>query len=209
MNLESRNNSLEQWFALRVKSRHEKAVSCVVRNKGFEEFLPVYESCRRWSDRVKTLELPLFPGYVFCRLDPRQRLHLLTIPGALHFAGIGKTPAPIDDGEIAAIRTAVHSGLPTEPWPFLEVGRRVRLDNGPLAGLEGILMENSRQHRVVISVGLLRRSVAVSIERHWAAPIDLTEGDSIRPNLWKRKPGESDRKGAGFITTATERVNLC
>ena len=209
MNLEICNDSPEQWFALRVKSRHEKVVSCAVRNKGFEESLPLYESCRRWSDRVKTLELPLFPGYVFCRLDPRHRLHLLTIPGALYFAGVGKTPTPIDEGEITAIQTAVRSGLPTEPWPFLEVGQRVRLDNGPLAGLEGILMENSRQHRVVISVGLLRRSVAVSIERHWVAPGDPTEGDSIRPNSRNSKPSESGRRAAGFITTSTERVTPC
>jgi len=120
----------EQWFALRVKSRSEKVVSTIARNKGFEEFLPVYECRQRWSDRLKSVEFPLFPGYVFCRLDPRHRLPLLTIPGVLQFVGIGKTPVPIDDEEIIAIQSAVKSGLSSEPWPFLEAGQRVRLRMG-------------------------------------------------------------------------------
>jgi transcription antitermination factor NusG len=80
------------WFALRVKSRFEKLVTSMARNKGFEEFLPLYQSRRRWSDRLKSVELPLFPGYVFCKLHPEHRLPLLTIPGVLHFVGIGKSP---------------------------------------------------------------------------------------------------------------------
>jgi transcription antitermination factor NusG len=161
-----------KWFALRVRSRCERTVALMTQNKGFEEFVPLYESQRRWSDRLKSLEMPLFPGYVFCRLDPRYRMPLLTIPGALHFVGIGKTPVPIDDSEIAAIQTAVRSGLPTEPWPYLEVGQRVRLEEGPLAGLEGMLVGTSKGQRIVVSVILLKRSVAVTIERHWATPLD-------------------------------------
>src|SRR5581483_8501749 len=110
----------ENWYALRVKSRYEKIVSTIVQNKGYEEFLPVYQSRRRWSDRIKCLEMPLFPGYVFCRLNAQHRLPLLTIPGALHFVGIGKTPVAIDETEIAAIQCAVRSGLATEPWPYLD-----------------------------------------------------------------------------------------
>jgi len=161
-----------QWFAIRVKSRCEKVVARMAHNKGFEEFLPLYQSRRRWSDREKSLELPLFPGYLFCRLDPQHRLPLLTIPGVLHFVGVGKAPTPIDDVEVAAIQKAIQSGLVAEPWPFLEIGQRVRLEDGPLAGLEGILAETPKQHRIVVSVTLLRRSVAVSIERHWATPMD-------------------------------------
>jgi transcription antitermination factor NusG len=146
-------------------------------NKGYQEFLPVYQCRRRWSDRVKSVELPLFPGYVFCRLNPDHRLPLLTIPGALHFVGIGKTPAPIEDEEIAALQAAVQSGLPAEPCTFLTVGQRVRLEDGPLAGLEGILTETSNKQRIIVSVTLLRRSVAVGIERHWARPLDV----NVRP----------------------------
>jgi transcription antitermination factor NusG len=161
----------ESWFALRVKLHREKTVANMVNNKGFEGFVPVYKSSRRWSDRVKALELPLFPGYVFCRLNPKHRLRLMTIPGALYFAGNGKVPVPIDDAEIAAIQTAVHSGLPTEPYAFLEVGQRVRLEVGPLTGMEGVLVETATQQRLVVSLTLLKRSVAVTVERHWAKAV--------------------------------------
>jgi transcription antitermination factor NusG len=160
------------WFALRVKSRAEKIVATIARNKGFEEFLPLYQSRRRWSDRFKSVELPLFPGYVFCRVNPEFRLPLLTIPGVLSFVGIGKIPVPIDETEIAAIQTAIGAGLSAEPYPFLEVGQRVRLAEGPLAGLEGLLVEVRKQQRLAVSVSLLKRSVAVEIDRHWVRPLD-------------------------------------
>ena len=174
MNVENPHDVAERWFALRVKSRYEKVVATIARNKGFDEFLPLYQSRRRWSDRLKSIELPLFPGYLFCRLDPQYRLPLLTIPGVLHFVGIGKIPIPIEDTEIAAIQTAVRSGVLTEPWPYLEVGQRVRLEGGPLAGLEGILVGPSKRERIIVSVTLLKRSVAVAIERHWATPLDVS-----------------------------------
>ncbi len=164
-----------RWFALRVKSRTEKLVATMAHNKGFEQFLPLYQARHRWSDRFKSVELPLIPGYVFCRLDPVRRLPLLTIPGVLHFVGIGKTPVPIEDAEVEAIQTATRSGLAAEPWPFLEIGQRVRLQEGPLAGLEGFLTEVRKQQRIVVSVTLLRRSVAVEIERDWVRPLGARE----------------------------------
>ena len=181
MNEEIPSDLPERWFALRVKSRCEKAVAMMAQNKGFEEFLPLYQSRHRWSDRLKLVELPLFPGYLFCRLDLRHRLPLLTIPGVLHFVGIGKTPVPIEDAEIAAIQTAIRSGLSTEPWPFLEIGRHVRLDDGPLAGLEGILVGTSKKQRLIVSVTLLRRSVAVAVEPDWATPLDVCHCPLVVP----------------------------
>lgn len=160
----------QHWFALRVKSNREKVVAAGIEGKGFEGFLPLYQRRQRWSDRFKMIDMPLFPGYVFCRLDPVNRLPILTIPGALHFVGIGKTPVPVDASEVAAIQAAVRSGLPAEPWMYLEVGERVRLEQGPLAGIEGILTETRKQYRVVVSVSLLRRSVAVEIDQSWIAP---------------------------------------
>jgi transcription antitermination factor NusG len=160
------------WFALRVKSRTEKVVSTIARNKGFEEFLPLYQSRRRWSDRFKSVEMPLFPGYVFCRLNPEFRLPLLTIPGVMGFVGIGKVPVAIEEAEIAAIQAAVGAGLVAEPYPFLEVGQKVRLAEGPLAGLEGWLVEVRKQQRLVVSVSMLRRSVAIEIDRQWVRPLD-------------------------------------
>ena len=188
MNMESsaEGGRRNQWFALRVKPRFEKPIARVVRNKGFEEFLPLYRCRRRWSDRVKDIDLPLFPGYVFCQLNPAHRLPLLTIPGALHFVGIGRIPAPIEEQEIGALRRAMESGLWAEPWPFLDVGQRVRLDDGPLTGVEGILIEVRKQHRIVVSVSLLQRSVAVVIERDWVRPVD---GRISRPPLSLKAPG--------------------
>jgi len=185
MNVENLYDGTERWFAIHVKSRSEKLCAAIMENKGVEGFLPLYERRHRWSDRVKLVELPLFPGYVFCRLDPRRRLPVLTIPGVLQFVGIGKTPAPIDDGEIANIQTTLRSGLLTEPWRFLEAGQRVRINDGPLAGLEGLLVGTSKRQRLVVSVTLLKRSVAVAIEPHWAMPLDV---NGRRPAALQSEP---------------------
>lgn len=171
----------KQWFAVRVKSRCERIVTKTMANMCFEEFLPLYQCRRRWSDRVKALKFPLFPGYVFCRLNPAQRLPILTIPGVFHFVGIGNTPAAIEDAEIAAIKAAVGSGLRIQPWPFLKVGQHVRLDDGPLAGLEGVFIGDSKQDRIVVSVALLQRSIAVAIERHWITPLDSSRTLVLMP----------------------------
>jgi transcription antitermination factor NusG len=173
-----------RWFALRVKSNFEKTVAAVVHHKGFEEFLPLYRSSHRWSDRLKSVDSPLFPGYIFCRIDPNLRLPILTIPGALHFIGIGKAPVPIDDSEIRAIQNAVRSGLPAEPCEYLNVGQLVRLDDGPLAGLEGILTETRERCRVVVSIGLLQRSVAVEVERSWVTPLGPDRRPLAVPVPW-------------------------
>jgi transcription antitermination factor NusG len=182
MNVEQGNaHSPAEWFALRVKSRREKVVAVMARNRGFEEFVPLYESRRRWSDRFSSVSLPLLPGYVFCRLAVERRLPLLTIPGVLHFVGIGRTPVPITESEIAAIQAAVNAGLRPEPWPYLEAGQRVQLEEGPLAGLEGLLIETRKQHRIVVSVSLLKRSVAVEIDRSWVRPLDSQRQDVPLP----------------------------
>jgi len=108
---------------------------------------------------------------------------VLIIPGVLHFVGLGKTPLPIEDAEIDAIRAATRAGLSVEPWPYLQAGQRVRIDDGPLAGVEGIYVTDSKQERIVVSVNLLKRSVAVAIERRWATPLDANgrpQGIQIR-----------------------------
>ena len=159
------------WFAIRVKSNFERCVSLALRGKGLEEFLPLYRSRRRWSDRFKVVDLPLFPGYLFCRLDPSHRLRVATTPGFLYIVGIGNTPAPVDEDEIAAIQSVVRSGLSAEPWPFLAVGQKVRLDYGPLSGLEGVLVRMDGRNRIAVSVTLLHRSVTVAVDRDWVRPV--------------------------------------
>jgi transcription antitermination factor NusG len=145
--------------------------SDTLRGKGYEEFLPLYRSQRRWSDRIKELELPLFPGYLFCRFDVHDRLPILTTPGVISIVGAGKTAIPVENEEIEAVRAILRSGLAAQPWPFLGVGSKVYIEGGPLAGVEGIITNADKVCRLIISVSLLQRSVAVEIDREWARPI--------------------------------------
>jgi transcription antitermination factor NusG len=168
------------WFALQVKPRREKVISAILRNKGFEQFLPVYESRRVWSDRIATVEVPLFPGYVFCRFDPeRPRLPIVATPGVISVVGVAGQPTAIPEHELEVIQAILRSGKAALPWPYLEIGNRVRIERGSLAGVEGILVEAKKQHRVVVSVTLLQRSVAVEVEREWLIPC----GNSSRRRL--------------------------
>jgi transcription antitermination factor NusG len=160
------------WFALSVVPRKEKATAQTLRAKGYEDFLPMYSVRRRWSDRIKNVEMPLFPGYVFCRFDPRIRLPILKIPSVMAVAGIGKTPEPISDSEIADLQTVCRSGLNPVPCPYLTVGAKVRLREGPLAGVEGILLD-AGDTQLVLSVTLLQRSVSIHVERDWIAPLQI------------------------------------
>jgi len=160
-----------QWFALQVRSQHEKIVASNLHDKGYEEFLPLCQIKRRWSDRIKRLELPLFPGYVFCRFNVEKRLPILVTAGVLSIVGVGKIPSPIDDSEVVALQSIVKSGLQTEPWPFLKVGQHVRIEQGSLKGIEGILLTPKSSYRLVVSVTLLQRSVAIEIDRDWVTPI--------------------------------------
>jgi transcription antitermination factor NusG len=159
------------WFALQTRCRYESFVSKQLRHKGYEVLLPLYKCRRCWSDRIKELELPLFPGYLFCRFNLLDRLPILVTPGVVQVVGFGKNPVPVDDAEIAAIQIVVQSGLPRQPWPFLQIGQKVRVECGPLCGLEGIFMDFKGHHRLVLSVTLLQRSVAVEVDGAWVIPI--------------------------------------
>src|SRR5467141_1033949 len=161
------------WFALQVKCRFENIVTAHLGGMGYESFLPLYMCRRRWSDRFKEIECPLFPGYVFCRLNPLNRLPILMIPGVSLIVGMVQTHEPINESEIAAIQAAVKSGLPSQPWPFVQIGQRVRIEHGPLCGLDGILLDFRGHHRLVLSVTLLQRSISVQVEDAWVTPIPL------------------------------------
>jgi transcription antitermination factor NusG len=159
------------WYALQVRPRFEKIIATTLLNKGYEGFLPLYRHRSRWSDRIKEVQLPLFPGYLFCKFDINNRLPILVTPGVMHIVGIGKTPHPVEDGEIAALKVIVISGLQTEPRSYLNVGEKVRIEVGPLAGVEGILLALKGSNRLVVSVGLLQRSVSVEIDESWVVPV--------------------------------------
>src|SRR5215813_57925 len=153
------------WYALYVRARFEKVVARNLRGKGYEEFLPLYRRYSRWSDRIKAIDVPLFPGYVFCRFNPHHRLPILTIPGVNAIVGFGKNFISLDEGELNAIGAVLTSGNYCEPSSFLQVGERVRVEYGRLAGTEGIVLMFKNTCRLVISINMLQRSVAVEIDR--------------------------------------------
>jgi transcription antitermination factor NusG len=171
--MNSEDNDL-RWFALVVRTRWERSAAFALARRGSESLLPVFKQRRRWSDRWKELELPLFPGYLFCRFDPENRLPVLTTPGVLSIVGRGKVPIPIKPEEIAAIQLLVQSGLPARPWPFLEAGQAVQVNRGPLRGLKGIVLQLKSETKLVLSVTLLKRSVAVEMNRNWISSEPLS-----------------------------------
>ena len=163
--------SIERWYAIRVRSNCEKVVSLTLSGKGYATFLPSYRKLSRWSDRNKQIELPLFPGYVFSSFDINRRLPVLMTPGILSIIGVGSTPEPVQEEELSAIRRFIASGSPVEPWPFVKVGDAVVVDCGPMAGLEGILAQVKNRYRLVVSLTLLQRSIAVEIDRDCIRPV--------------------------------------
>lgn len=160
-----------QWYALHVHTRKEAYIASQLSSQGIECFLPTYKSSRKWSDRVKEVELPLFPSYLFSRFDFQNRRPVVLTPGVLQIVGNGRGAIPVPASEISAIQTAVSSGLPHQPWPYIEVGEEVRVRCGTLAGLQGILVNFKGNHRVVLSVTLLQRSVALEVDLAWLMPV--------------------------------------
>ncbi len=165
------SNQQWPWFALMVRSNREKTASLLLENVGYECFLPTSKYRRRWSDRIKETEVPLFPGYLFCRMNPHNRLPVLMTPGVIQIVGVGTTPIPVEEGEIAAIQRVGKSGLSTMPWPYLEVGDAVRIEDGPLRGMNGLIVKIKSGLKLVLSVSLLQRSVAVEVDRSWVSSV--------------------------------------
>lgn len=158
------------WFALQVRSRREKVAADHLEGKGYELFLPLYSCKRHWTDRIKEVEAPLFPGYLFCQFDPHNRLPILKTPWVIRVVGFNHSPIPVDLREIDAIRKLVTSGLPSHPCSYLTIGDMVRITSGPLRGLKGILSKVKGNHRLVLSISLLQRSVAVEIDSALVTP---------------------------------------
>jgi transcription antitermination factor NusG len=155
---------LDRWYAAYVHSRHEKTASKHLESRGIESFLPLYREVKRWGNRVTTtVELPLFPGYVFVRFKAQERVRILEIPGVIHLVGSSGRPAPLPDIDIGVLREGLAL-VRAEPCPFLSIGQRVRLRTGPLAGLEGMLVQKKNGYRFVLSMDLIMQSVAVEVD---------------------------------------------
>ena len=155
--------NVERWYALQLRTRWESSTASLLSTKGYQTFLPTSKTLRQVRGTSSVHETALFPGYVFCRFNACNRLPVLVTPGVIAVVGRGRIPLPVEDSEIESLQRAVSTGLPIEAWPFLEVGQMVRIEEGALAGIEGI-------HRIVLSVSLLRRSVALEVHRSAIRP---------------------------------------
>jgi transcription antitermination factor NusG len=157
-------SALPAWYAVRTRHQHEKTVAHALSHKGFEVFLPLYAIRHHWKDRLKQLNLPLFPSYLFLRAATDQRVEILRVPGVYQFVGFAGMPCAIPEEEIIVVRRLLQAPQQVEPHPFLKAGDRVRVKCGPLAGIEGILVRQKNQCRLVLSIEMLTRSVAVEVE---------------------------------------------
>jgi len=174
--------SQARWYAAYTRANHEKRVAAELGARDVENFLPLYSSMRRWKDRRVRLEHPLFPSYVFVRLALRDRLRVLQIPSVVRLVGFGGLPTALPDTEMEILQSGLSQSPNAEPHPFLAVGRRVLITRGPFAGLEGVLKRKKGGTRVVVSLGLIQRSVAVDVDAADVQGVVSAKGaDSVPP----------------------------
>jgi transcription antitermination factor NusG len=179
--IDTGTHETSDWWALYTRHQHEKTVAEMLSAKGFEVFLPLYESIRRWKDRSKKLTLPLFPCYVFLRGGLNRRLQVVTTPGVHMILFHGEHIAMIPGVEIEAIRKAVEGPFRVEPHPFLKCGERVRVTRGSLHGVEGVLIRKKNLYRLVLSVEMMAKSVAVEIDATDVEPAPARSSNGINP----------------------------
>lgn len=183
---------MPKWFAVYTSPRHEKRVAQYLNVREIEHYLPLYHPRHKWSDgSTVTLDLPLFPGYIFVHIDRTERVRVLEVPGVLTFVGgTGGKPAALPDAEIDALRAGL-SLRHAEPHPLLTVGQRARICSGALAGMEGIVVRQKSGLRVVLTVDLIMQSVAVEV--------DGTELEALNSATTSDSKGSADRSGAGRV----------
>lgn len=165
------------WYAIYTRPRHEKRVAEQLAERRLECFLPLCEEVHWWKDRKKEVSLPLFPGYLFVRTGLENRQQIVRLPGVVRFIGFDGTPAPIPEGQVEALRHAMKSGSPFEQHRYLQVGQHVKVCRGPLQGTEGILVRCKGAYRLVLSIDLVQRSVAVEVDVSEVIPVE-SEGRS-------------------------------
>ena len=169
--LDQSQGILSRWYAVYTTARHEKAVAGHFVQRNIESFLPLYRTMRLWKNGCKmTLQLPLFPCYVFVRISRNERVRVLDVPGVLSLVGSASEPVPLPESEIEALRVAIPT-IACEPHPYLVVGERARIKAGPLAGMEGVLLRKKNGLRVVLSLDLIAQSVAVEVDANDVEPV--------------------------------------
>ncbi len=161
------------WYAVQTMPRHERKVAVELQRKGLHTFLPLIPSARQWSDRVRVLDMPLFPGYVFVQMSPAPdtRIAVLRSKGVTSFVGIRGIGAPIPEPQITAIQSILDRKLPFSPYPFLNIGQRVCIRGGSLEGIQGILTEIKGDLSLVISIDLIHKSLAIRVAGYRIEPV--------------------------------------
>jgi transcription antitermination factor NusG len=155
-----------KWFALATMSRHERFVACEINSLGIETFLPTITEIHHWSDREKKVQVPLFPGYLFIRTEmhPETRRAVSLIRGVVAFIAMARQPIPVPDDQIAVLHQLVERNVARTPYPFLRIGQRVRIRGGDLDGICGILVRYEGGNRLVVSLDVIQRSLAIQVE---------------------------------------------
>ena len=152
------------WYALYTCARHEKRVVQQIERRRLSCFLPLYRSVRRWKDRRKELELALFPGYVFVHMSLSNKLKVLEVPGVVRLVSFNGQPAALPEEEIEALRNRLSGSAKIEPHPYLRAGRKVRVRSGPFQGLEGVIVRRKDRCRLIFSIDLIQRSLAIELD---------------------------------------------
>jgi transcription antitermination factor NusG len=169
--ISSTDSAQLRWYAAYTYANHEKRVREQLEQRSVESFLPVYETVRRWKDRRMHLQMPLFPGYVFVRMELVDRLRVLQVPSVVRLVGFNGHPSALPDEEIEGLKKGLVGGVRAEPHPFLTVGRRVRMKSGPFEGSQGILLRRRGNLRLVLSLELIMRSVVIDVEAADVEPL--------------------------------------
>jgi transcription antitermination factor NusG len=172
---ETRAAEPARWYVAHLQANHEKRAAEELRRRSVEHYLPLYASVRRWKDRRITLNLPLFPGYLFVRIPLSERLRVLGVPSVARLVGFAGPPVALPDAEIDTLREKLGRGARAEPCAYLAIGRRVRVTRGPMEGLEGFLVARRKKSRIVISIDAIQRSIAAEVE--------LTDVEPVQPRI--------------------------
>jgi len=185
------------WFAVYTSSHHEKRVASYFAQREIQFFLPLYTARHDWKNRCEAkLELPLFPNYLFVRIDRYERVRVLEVPGVLSLVGFGRTPAPLPDFEIDALRSSVGKGT-IEPHPFLVIGERVRIKRGPMTGMEGVLLRKKNNFRVVLALDVIMKCIAVEVA---AEDLEAAVVQASRMSVSNEFAGRPGLHASGYIS---------
>jgi len=168
-----------RWYAVTTQPRHEKVVAQQLQAKSIETFLPLLKISSRWKDRRVLIEQPIFPGYVFTRIDLKDRPHVFSVPSVVRILSFSGAPAPIDDDEIEAVRLCLAHCDKPEPHPFPAAGELVRVKSGALQGLKGIVARHKNQCRIVVTITLIHKSISAEIDAHLLEPLNTYSGECM------------------------------